>query len=430
MKVSFFTRGNKLQVRVPHNGGYLRLTTGIEIPENVKFLSTKQLFQGKGDEAKQMNAELDRHRLFIRDVVAGGFDLKREYDGFVKPTTFVNEVESFELVHLFNKYISDATNGAIKKRDGSRLKPSTIQAFRFTASVIRDYTRVAGTLMVDEFNLSNIQSIQTKRALADKWTKYFNGFVEYMRAREFKMSSRWSAMLNTKIVMHHFEKEYYFVLPEVPKVNNVENPIIVLEPEFVFKFMDGDVYHKLEGNMRYVWEVSATILVTSMRISDVLSLSWNHLNERKDGLFLSKENEKTGGETNMILPRKLATIFKTNMAKYGSIFTPVSGDKKSVVYNYISKVFKQYDECHVDVSASMPDIDGKGKSVTQKLYDWVTPHMLRKSAITSMLVNGISEDHVKFASGHTPSSKAFERYRAFIDRNFNNQLNDYYSKMN
>jgi integrase len=430
MKVSFFTRGNKLQVRVPYNGGYLRLTTGIEIPENVKFISTKQSFHGKGDEAKQMNSELDRHRLFIREVVAGGYDLKREYDGFIKPTTFVDDVESFELVHLCNKYISDATNGLVKKRDGSRLKPSTIQAFRFTTSVIRDYTKTCGTIVVDEFNLGNIQSIQTKRTLADRWAKYFNGLVEYMRVREFKISSRWSVMLNIRIMMHHFEKEYYFVLPEVPKVNNVENPIVVLEPEFVFKFMDGNVYEKLEGAMRYTWEVSATILVTSMRISDVLTLNWHHLNERKDGLFLSKENEKTGGETNMILPRKLALIFKNNMAKFGSIFTPVDGDKRGVIYNNISKVFRKYDELHVDISASMPDVDGKGKNVTQKLYDWVTPHMLRKSAITSMLVNGISEEHVKFASGHSASSKAFERYRAFIDRNFNNQLNDYYSKMN
>lgn len=429
MKVSFFERGNKLQVRVPYRGAYLRLSTGIKIMPYVQFLKTKQQFKG-GDEAKALNMELDRHRLFIIEVLRGGYDLKKEYENFTQPTEVVAEQEDYTLLGLCNKYIADASKGVIKKRDGNRIKPSTIDAFRFATNVLNEYRGLGGNIDLLEYNLSNIQDIQKKKAMADRWTRYFNGMLEYMRSRDFKINSRSVVMLNIGIIVNHYAKEFFIMVPPIPKVKQVDNPIIVLDDEFLFgTFLVDDTYSKLEGNLRFVWEVCATIIITTMRISDVVSLEWKHMVDRKDGLFLAKLNEKTGANTNMIIPKKLADIFRENMAKHQDIFTPVEGNRSDVVYTYIEKLFSMYPELEHSVSASMVNVQGNMEMVTKKLYEWVKPHMLRKTAITSLLNNGVSEGHVKFASGHSKNSKAFEKYRAFNDRNFNNELNNYYGKM-
>lgn len=429
MKVSFFERGSKLQVRVPYKGAYLRLSTGIKILPHMQFLKTKQAFKG-GDDAKALNMELDRHRLFILDVLKGGYDLKKEYENFTQPTELAVETDDYSLVALCNKYIASASNGTITKRDGNRIKPSTIEAFRFATNVLNEYRGVGGSIDLLEYNLSNLQDIQKKKAMADRWNRYFTGLIDYMRSREFKINSRSVVMLNIGIMINHYAKEYFIMVPPIPKVKQVDNPIVVLDDEFLFgTFLSDDTYSKLEGNMKFVWEICATIIITTMRISDVVTLEWKNLVDRKDGLFLAKLNTKTGANTNMIIPKKLADIYRENMAKYGDIYTPITGDRTDAVYLHIEKLFAMYPELHQPRSAGMVNVQGEVEMVTKQLYEWVKPHMLRKTAITSLLNNGVSESHVKFASGHSKNSKAFEKYRAFNDRNFNNELNNYYGRM-
>jgi hypothetical protein len=46
-----------------------------------------------------------------------------------------------------------------------------------------------------------------------------------------------------------------------------------------------------------------------------------------------------------------------------------------------------------------------------------------------MLANNVSPEHVKFASGHKPSSESFNRYIGFVDRHYKSQITDYHKKM-
>lgn len=427
MKVSFFIRGNKLQVRVPYNGTYLRLSTGLKTPEHTKFVVSRQAFTGTSQEAKFLNSEIERHRSFIQDVVRSGYDLKKEYDNFTKPMVLEEDLESYEIHDLCQRYISMATSGKLKKKDGNIIKPSTLRAYRFAVNTLINYKDMAGTIDLLEYNLSNITDVQKKRQIGEKWKRYFDGLIDYMRLHNFKINTRSQVMLGISIMVKHYSREFYLMLPPVPSVKGVDNPIIVLPDGFISTFLNDGKYDKLQGDMRLTWEVCATIMVTTMRIIDAVSLKWEDFNETSEGLFLGKYNAKTGATTNMIIPRQLAMVFKENMARHGKIYTPSVGVTQGVVYNNITKLFAMYPELHVPVSANMVDVRGEMVNVTMDLYEWVKPHMLRKTAITTMLNKGIPEQHVKFASGHSVRSESFEKYRAFVDRNFNNELSKYYA---
>lgn len=429
MKISFFLRGTTLQVRVPYKGTYLRLSTGIKIPDHLKFYVSKQSVAGYSMEAKGINSEVVRHKAFIQEVLATGYDLKSEYESFTKPVAMESiEEEKFDIISICESYVRECQRGKITRKDGSVKKPSTIRTYNHAINTLKSYALIKGKIDLLEHNLSHLQDIQKKRAIAENWENYFKGFDMYMVQNGHLKNSRAIVMNVLNTIVKYYCSKLFILVPEIPKVNFAEKPIVVLDPEFVIKFMNDPLYEKLEGNMRFVWEVAATILVTTMRISDVFSLKWEHLSDRKDGLFLNKMNIKTGGNTNMILPTKLANVFRENMAKHGEIFTPTK-DRENVLYANLPKLFAKYPELQHNHSAYEMNADGTNELVTQPLYEWVKPHMLRKTAITTMLVMGIDEQHVKFASGHVFSSKSFEKYRAFIDRNFNNQLNNYYGKM-
>lgn len=430
MKVAFFERGKVLQVRVAYNGKYLRLSTGINNPTHLKFHTTKQCYSGTSEEVKGLNSEINRHRSFIQEVANNGYDLRREYEAFTKDVAPDLETDSYSVMALLQRYLNETSTGKIKSRGGARIKYSTINCYRFVVNTIGGYAYKAPELDILKFNLSNIQDVSKKRQIADRWAEWMDGLMEYMRKNAYKINTKSMVMNVLGIIIKHYEKEFFLMLPPVPKIKSHENPIVIFPPEFIKTFLTDKTYESLETpQMKFMWEVSATILITSMRISDALSLKWAHLTERPDGLFLNKANQKTGAITSMLLPKRLGNIYKENMAQHGHIFTPVNTDPQNLFYKNITDLFAMYKELQHVVTASKINHRGEPEFVSRPLYEWVTPHMLRKTAITSMLTNGVSEEHVKFASGHSPRSQAFDRYRGFIDRNFHNQISEYYGAL-
>lgn len=55
----------------------------------------------------------------------------------------------------------------------------------------------------------------------------------------------------------------------------------------------------------------------------------------------------------------------------------------------------------------------------------ITPHVLRRSAITAMLVSGVDENTVKKMSGHVRDSEAFNVYVGHVQSHFEKEGNKY-----
>jgi integrase len=88
-----------------------------------------------------------------------------------------------------------------------------------------------------------------------------------------------------------------------------------------------------------------------------------------------------------------------------------------------------YEDAHQTVSVAQVDIRGNEFVVSKTLWEWVHPHMLRKTAITNMIYNKVPERFIKFASGHALKSNAFERYVGHVERYYQSEINDYYGRM-
>lgn len=429
MKITFWERNRVVQVRVPYQGTYLRMSTKIKVPEHIVFYESKQLFAGSSIEVVSLNSEITRHRVFIQQVLASGYDLRKEYEAFLRPLDGVYvEDEQFDLYSLGCRYLQEATSGKIKKKSGARIKPSTIHTYRGPVAHLHDFANLNGKLDIMNYNLAHITDLSQKRRVADEWENYFNKFIEYLTRIGLVLNTK-SAVLNIiGIVIRHYAAKYFLILPETPKMAPSLNPIVVLEPEFMWKFIADGRYDKLEGEQRFTWEICATIMATSMRISDVASIKWQHMTERPDGLFMSKLNIKTSEPTYTMIPPKLANIFRENMARHGDIYCmrPTNGIDR--VYKNITNLFAKYPELHRSVSMSKIDARGEPYLVTKMLYEWVTPHMLRKTAITAMMVDGRSDDFIRLHSGHSRRGNTLERYKGFVQSHYNQEMNTYASR--
>jgi integrase len=297
--------------------------------------------------------------------------------------------------------------------------------------VLSQFAATNGSINLNDFVLDG-KGLKEKQNITEKFVAYFEKLTNYMIDCGHQINTRRECINILCIITNYYREKLFLNIPKIPRLNGHETPIIVLQPEFLKKFvMDEHNYYKeFTPSAKYLWEVIATMLVTSFRISDAVLLTKNDFTIKNSEVFLIKENQKTGENTEMPLPRVLTDIYMENLARHQSIFTPIdTPDKAQYIRRKIKNLFCMYPEMHEMVTVKKADVRGNKIAVTKKMYEWVHPHMLRKTAITTMLVNNVSPDHVKFASGHRPNSEAFNRYVGFVDRHYKSQITDYHKKM-
>jgi integrase len=64
-----------------------------------------------------------------------------------------------------------------------------------------------------------------------------------------------------------------------------------------------------------------------------------------------------------------------------------------------------------------------------RFCDLVTSHTMRRSAITTMLLLGMSETLVRKISGHAPNSKEFFKYVSYSQKFLDNETDRVFSKL-
>ena len=431
MTVSFNARGNMIQARLTDGKKVsLRLSTGIKIPDHVRF--DKGKFLGSSPEVTAMNNDLARNKVKLVDLYVthrGNLEsIKKHFTPSVLRIEEINQVkESYDIVDLCRLYLSKAKKGEIKSKSNRPLKEGTITTYRTATMALMEYASIAGSLDLMEMSINPKDSVQRKREITDKWNSYFTGWDEWMIDRKYSISTRATYLLDISVMLSYWKERFYFQTPKIKQYHVDPNPIVVLEPEFVQQFLtDEKTYSKLTDTLKYIWEVSAVMLVTTMRVQDAISMSIDDLRITRDGMFLSKMNGKTREYTDVPLPKFLSKVFEDNLAKHGRIYT-LKGDYP-FVYQNMNYLFALYPEMQHLRTIKTIGVRGEEVVETKPMYEHVHPHMLRKTAITTMIYYKVPERHIKFCSGHSASSTAFERYVAFVERHFKSEVSNYYKQ--
>lgn len=428
MTVSFSQVGNKIHARVTHGTQVsLRLSTGIKVPSYLKF--QKGRFLGKDPLVDSLNNEIDRQKVKLTDLFmvyrGNPSKIKALYKPEVREEEPIN-TESYDLVDLVKLYVQKAVRGEIKAKGNRSYSEKTLMLYASCAKRLVNFSQIAGSLDLMEMAINPRDEVARKREITEKWNNYFRAFDDYMIDEKMFLSTRSVYLHNIAIMVNYWKDHLYLQLPKIVSYKADANPVVVLEPSFVKHFLtDENVYSTLDDNLKYAWEVSATILITTMRINDAINMSVNDLHITRDAMFLSKMNGKTREYTNVPIPKFLEKVYRENLTKYGRIFTKKNGYYSSL-YRDIKTVFSLYPEMQEIVSVKKFGIYGEETTDVAEMYKHIHPHMLRKTAITTMIYHKVSERHIKFCSGHSDRSMSFERYVAFVEKHFNSEVKNYY----
>jgi hypothetical protein len=424
MKVTMYQRESTIYCRVSHKKDMVRLSTGIKIPYGEKFSDVKERFVGQSVLAVELNKKLDVYRGRVND------DFERMGSlGMVKAELTKVEAsteQTFDFYKLCTQYVAKITSGEIKTKQKTRFKLNSIRAYSHAVTQYGLFCKQQG-LQLNYYDLTG-KELKDKQMLAEEFKKHFNEFVEYLIKNKFSINSRAGFILVLTIIMNYYGKTLFMHLPSIESHSKYAAPIIALPDDFIGDFVadtDGK-YQGLNDKLKFAWEVCTMMLVTSLRVGDAIALKPVNFTIINNEAFLLRPNQKTGADTLFPLAPSLARLVARNIKETGRVYTHKLSESKLRIV--MPELFKMYTPMHQVISFKETDIHGETKVVSAPYWEIVHPHMMRKTCITSMLGNGVDENFVKFASGHVENSAAFEKYRGFSDRIYNEQIKNYQRK--
>lgn len=427
MTISFYQRGKVIQARISDGPMSFRISTGIHVEPHHKFVG--QTFKGNTVEVANLNKELARHKIKLTELFEQyGLDFQKIKENYSEQEPEIVVEETFFLNDLLRRYVKMMYSGEVLSYSKKKYSIASAKIYRYCSDVVTEFASIYKRLDISRYHIHHDWSSQEKQKLAEEYSNYFKKLEDYMIDKGLSVKTRSEVMNMVGIMTNYWANKLFFSLPKIPRLQSHDKAIVVLPPEFIGKFLnDLNTYERLSPELKTVWELSATIMITTLRIGDAMSMDKTNLIINRDNVFLRKKNEKTGVYSEMPLPKMLSNIYRENLARYDRIYT--LKPNKDLVYENINDLFKMYEDTHETVSVTQVDVRGKEFIVSKPLWQWVHPHMLRKTAITTMIYNKVPERFIKFASGHTTNSTAFERYVGHVERYYQTEINDYYGKI-
>lgn len=381
MHIKFYERNSKTYVRVADKGVCYRICTRALLNTRRQSIVKKQ----------------------IQDLFPDREAINRL---FLPPEP---EPDTYDIKSLMKKYHELAKAGIITKRNGKRIQDSTLTSIEYIYKLHRQYGK---PLDIREHALTG--DFEQKKKIRDSFMKYVRGFESFLSS--YSNKSRSTIIATTNFIIKYWADELFIQIPKLRYVYNDPNPIITL-PDDVVKELFEDK-RDMSNELKMVWELCVTILVTTLRIGDAIAITDKHINDGR----LTKHNKKTGATTYTPLPKFLLDIYQENLKRNGKIYTIFPNLSK--IYANIPELFKRYPSAHREMSFELD-----GVMVTKPVYEWVKPHMLRKTAITNMIAAGVPDREVKLLSGHTANSGSFELYVAFNQRKHQESIKKYHEQL-
>jgi len=406
-KVSFYTRNGHIQCRV---GGH-RFTTKIKLPSG----HTMDNGLVKGANASTINDKIIILKGIILDRIKNGMPVLVE-DNYVVD-------EANPTIGDYARMICDriGSDQMISRTGRPYSLGSKIQWRQFARVINRLDDTVSETRILD---LDMSGDLSSKKKASDISKKYFNSLRVFMASSGFKVTTQTMIFEKLKVLYTFAEDEFMINIDKKYKYYKEEVPIVVISPDMVREFLNSSRPDGLE--MAYAYEISSVVLVTSLRISDAMSICIDDLSE---GCIVST-NKKTGANTKSPIPAKIYNMLLDNYSKYGSVYSlNVSRwETDAIMSRCMPQLFKYIANTTVSISRMSPDGTTYEK-IIKPLHEMIRPHMLRKSAITSMIISGVPERFVKHLSGHKGNSRAFERYVAHVEKEYNESIRNYQNNL-
>lgn len=327
------------------------------------------------------------------------------------------------LIPLFKQMIRDSENGKRLKKNGERITSGSIDNYKYVLqNLIQFSTDTSFELRVCSILRLTKRELQTEKVY---WKKFYKNFTDFMYKKgcfdnyvgaNIKVIRTFFNYIKEEkdIYTGDFHKQFY--------VRKEEVDILVLSPEQLkFLIHDKEFESQLVSTQQKVKDIFIFGCTTGLRFSDIFLLTNKNFEKTNDEWYLKLKSKKTKTYSSIKLPSYAIAVYKKYQTSSNT--KPVFGTKNLSNFNRSIKRIGEMAGFTEAVHVSR-EKQGKAKKITKKdserFCDKMSSHMMRRTAITTLLILGMPEHLVRKISGHSYASGSFNRYvhyaQAYIDK--------------
>ena len=340
----------------------------------------------------------------------------------LKSRIFLNQNEFIGLLHDF---INDSFSGRRLRSDGKKIKIATVDFYINLNKLLEEFSiKKKFELRIYVFN--NLTPNQREKAT--KWyMNFYREFTNYLYDDKNLFDNYVGSIIKTlRTFFKYLQNERQISFGDYSRyfyVANEEIQIIALRPaQLGYIIHSNELNNKLSDKLKEIRDIFVFGCTVALRVSDLLTLNKKNLVIINKNYYLNVKSEKTKTKTLIKLPPYAVDIILRYDDKYASLLPPIS-------IAWLDKLLKDFASFLPDNFELQKIREQRGQAIViyknkelkthYHLSDHISSHTMRRTAITTMLMLGMSEHLVRKISGHAANSSEFFRYvelsQSFID---------------
>lgn len=345
--------------------------------------------------------------------------------------------KEYVFISLFEQFIRDSRKGKRVKADGSRIKGQTIDNYGYVLKLLTEFE------MTKDFYLRIKPATRlTKRQLQTEknyWKKFYRAFTDFLYKDKgcfdnyvgsvIKIIRAFFAYLNKDrlIVTGDFYKSFH------KKEEDID--IITFLPEQLQFLINDKVFEEsLIKAQRQVKDVVVVGCTVALRFSDLFNIRFRDIGMVAGSYYLAVRSIKMDTPTKVKLPGYAVEIIKRlekGKKPSSRIFSSVSMNQFNKSLQVLTEKAGWTYEIgkHRSRNGQSKEVYKNNTKTVYRFCDLVTSHIMRRTAITTMLMLGMPENLVRKISGHAPNSKAFYRYVNFVQSYLDQEIDKVHDRL-
>lgn len=320
------------------------------------------------------------------------------------------------IVPLFNQFIKETQSGKRLKKNGEKIKSGSVTNYQY---VLRNLIGFS-TEKKFELRLCDASKLDKRELKSEKtyWKKFYLQFTKYLYKRGCHDNYVGMNIKVIRVFFNYLKNDKDMATGDFQRlfyVRKEEIDILVLSPEQLkFLIHDRDFDQNLTKPQRRIKDIFVFGCTTGLRFSDIFLLTSKNFENIDGEWYLKMRSQKTKTFSLIKLPGYAVAIYQKHKPEQSkqTVFGSIT------LFNF-NKTLKQVGEAAGFVMPVEVSREKQGK--TQKLVkktdasknrfcDRMSSHMMRRTAITTMLILGMPEHLVRKVSGHSNASNSFNRY--------------------
>ena len=322
-------------------------------------------------------------------------------------------MKEIQFTDLMLSFIKASVSGKRKTKQEQHLRKSTIVNYKNVLKKITEYQTHSNMVVLTPVCNSGNKLIRLKTI--KKWDAFVTNYKVYMHKNG---SFDNHVAMHMRIIRTCLNWARIYKLLHIPEaccrlhLHEQQIEVIALHPEqLAILARSSELDSKLSDNQRLVKNIFLIGCVLGLRFSDLISLKKQAILKSDHGTYIQVCTRKTNTIVTIPIPNQfIGLLYKQ---KNGCFVFP------QLALATFNKRLKEVGKI-AGLVCPVSRIRSKshGKTIENScrqgpMYQFLSSHIMRRTAITTLLYYGVSEMNVRQITGHKQGSQAFYRYIQF-----------------